>query len=159
MSHKGLNNNDTANSELIQLDPKKVEITKKGDQFLEDQILVEVFKDRIEALEKSRDSYKAEVDRITTEALKVSNKYEETIKAKDTQQQLLLTHLSNMLSEHEAEFDRKGNFESIEFAMNYVEAATAARKLGRVGDRIDYVLEWVNSEDSLPFEKEINSHN
>jgi hypothetical protein len=71
----------------------------------------------------------------------------------EVQQTILLNHLGKMLDEHEGYFKHFGKFESTEFACDYVEAALAAKHLGRKDDLIKEVTDWMNSESSLPFKR------
>lgn len=64
---------------------------------------------------------------------------------------IIKNHLGKMLDEHEANFNRTGQFESVEFASDYIEAASAAQALGRKVNLINDVQDWMNSQDSLPF--------
>lgn len=89
-----------------------------------------------------------EINRMVTQFLQESINKTQGNEVK----RILLDHLGKMLDEHEAFFDRFGRFESVEFANDYIEAAKAAKFLGRKVDRIEDVQEWVNSPDSLPFE-------
>lgn len=89
-----------------------------------------------------------EIDRMVTQFLQESINKTQGNEVK----RILLDHLSKMLDEHEAIFERFRQFESVEFANDYIEAAKAAKFLGRKVDRIEDVQEWVNSPDSLPFD-------
>jgi hypothetical protein len=101
-----------------------------------------------ETLLKTAETFKAEVDRLNTILLQESINKTQGSEVK----RILLLHLSKMLDEHEEIFGRTGQFESVEFANDYIEAAKAAKFLGRNIDRIEDVQEWVNSPDSLPFD-------
>lgn len=100
---------------------------------------------RLNAKIQERDK---EINRMVTQFLQESINKTQGNEVK----KILLTHLGKMLDEHEAIFGRFGQFESVEFANDYIEAAKAAKFLGRSVDRIEDVQEWVNSPDSLPFD-------
>lgn len=116
---------------------KSITIEQTGQNFLHDQELMRAAIERIEDQRK-------EIDRLNTQLLKASI-------GKEAFRSIMLAHLSNMLSEHEGYFNRTGEFESYEFACNYVEAAKAARELGRKDDLVNDVEDWMNSKYSLPF--------
>lgn len=62
---------------------------------------------------------------------------------------IIKDHLDKMLSEHEAIFERFGKFESYDFADQYCEAALAARALGRQGDLVEPVREWMKKLETV----------
>lgn len=111
--------------------------------------MMQSLKEENEKLLKMAETFKTEVDRLTTVLLQesINRKNLESING------YLKQYLGEMLDEHEAIFSRTGQFESTEFAEDYINAATAARFCGRKGDLVNYVQEWLNSEDSLPFKK------
>jgi hypothetical protein len=99
----------------------------------------------IRTLEKTKDEALSAGSKLMELSIKKSIEVE-------TQRAIMLQHLSNMLDEQEKIFEREG-FASTEFAYKYIEAAKAARHLGRKEDLIRFVEELIYSEYSLPFPK------
>lgn len=87
---------------------------------------------QVNGVDKALEEMRMIVNEMVTDALRGSITFE-----------IIKKHLSNMLSEHEAFFQLHGKFESYDFADEYCEAATAARALGRKGDIVNQVQDWM----------------
>jgi len=100
----------------------------------------------LEELEKKRE----QMDKLLEEILKISAVHEENKKL-SAQLTICVSHLRNMLSEHEATFNREHEFQSAKFGMEYIEAEKFARAFGHQSDSERFIKEWVDSKESLPF--------
>src|SRR5688500_18592163 len=118
---------------------KDVIVAERGENYLKTHKMLE------DSLAKQGEQLK-EINHLQSQVLLDSIK----IQGKECQLTIIGYHLGKMLSELEGAFDRGEEF-SYEFAADYIEAATAAKSLGREGDRIKEVTEWMNSQDSLPW--------
>jgi predicted site-specific integrase-resolvase len=127
----------TQNTELQKVE--EVTIALPGAEYLS-------LRNDFETLQIQHSALQEHVKTSMEYSLKRSHAYE-------VQQAIMRRHLGKMLDEHEAIFNRFGKFESVEFASDYIEAATAAKHTGRKDDLIKEVTEWMNSESSLPFNR------
>lgn len=131
-------------SELIKIE--EVTITQTGDAFLKDQALM------TELLEQNA-LLKKEIDRLTTESLKASEKYEKLRMQLSTSNM----HLFKMLDDRESTFYVEQKFDSPEICREYIDAALYCRKyFGRNNHNLstpEEAQEWYDNY-SLPFPSE-----
>lgn len=107
-------------------------IVQSGEAAIRQQAIHEMMLDELKEVRKERDLYYEQLTDAHRKQLKDSLTFES-----------LKGHLFKMLDEHEGMWDSKGFEPDGTFAQDYIEAATAARLLGRKSDRVEEVKTWL----------------
>jgi phage shock protein A len=140
--------------ELLQV--KKVTIAQDGDQFIKDQALIAEALETIQKLKaerqeilKAANTFRKEVDRLTTESLKKSTEFEELRQKFSSTRAKLATsniHLFKFLDETEARFDNTSAFDSPEICRDYMDAASfTAKYFQRTNNRFNEAKHWYDN--------------
>jgi hypothetical protein len=89
------------------------------------------------------------INELISESLKAAIKFQDELSSRDTKIVLFYGLMVPFLQDFEARFDKGDDGISPELADDYMRAARFQKALGRTGDRIEEVQEWVNNY--LPF--------
>ena len=89
------------------------------------------------------------INELITESLQAAIKFQDELSIRDLRIVVLHGLMIPFLQDFEARFDKGDDGISPELADDYLRAARFQKALGRTGDRIEEVQEWVNNY--LPF--------